>query len=52
MRFHATGLRYRDAIAPQHWTAATFDDPPSEPAKSFKQLVLREGVRLFPRDEP
>jgi hypothetical protein len=31
---------------------AKFDDPPTDAAKAFKQLVLGEGARIFPPDEP
>jgi hypothetical protein len=34
------------------WTVAKFDDPPTDAAKAFKQLVLGEGVHIFPPDEP
>jgi hypothetical protein len=39
-------------ISPQFWTVAKFDDPPTDAAKAFKQLVLGEGARVFPPDEP
>lgn len=39
-------------LSPQFWTADKLADPPTEKAKAFKQLILREGVRLFPPDRP
>ena len=37
-------------LSPQFWTTEKLADPPTEKAKAFKQLILREGVRLFPPD--
>jgi predicted nucleotidyltransferase len=37
-------------LSPQFWTVEKLADPPTEKAKAFKQLILREGVRLFPSE--
>jgi predicted nucleotidyltransferase len=35
-------------ISPQFWSAAKFDDPPTETARTFKEQLLREGAVLVP----
>ncbi len=35
-------------VSPQFWSAAKFDDPHTETARSFKERLVVEGKRLYP----